>query len=219
MSWDLDTAKVYLGILPADTTKDAIITALMGTVSATAEKYLGRKLFRVVDYVESFYYVRSAQVSLNRYPVEAVTLDPYITNYFMHPEAGILVAEQFRNQMTVTVTYTGGYDETATPDPAATVLPLDLERVLWEIFLSYWAATDTTTGAPVLGASSSMTQTQGPLTRVTIPDFMSLTYANPASSAPTVITQDSIEVWGPLAQWAPILELYRSQIGAGVGFA
>lgn len=219
MAWDLTTARTYLGI--ADTSKDALITQVMLNVIDTVERYLGRKLFRVVDYVENFYYTRSYQVSLHRYPVESIlSISPAASSYFLNAEAGILVANEIIRQPTVTVTYTGGFDETQALPAPAVPLPVNLERVLWEILLSFWSVTDQTTGAPVLGASAQLTATTGPITRVTIPDFMSISYADTTgSSAATAVTTETRETWGPLATWAPTLELYRSEVGAGVGFA
>lgn len=219
MAWNITTARTYLGI--ADTSKDALITQIMSTVIDTVERYLGRKLFRIVDYVENFYYTRSYQVSLHRYPVESITtIAPEASSYFLNPEAGILVANELIRQPTVTITYTGGYDETLLLPAPAVPLPINLERVLWEILLSFWSVTNTTTGAPILGASATLSATTGPITRVTIPDFMSISYADTTgSSSASAVSTETLETWGPLATWAPTLELYRSEVGAGVGFA
>lgn len=202
MPWDLDTVRAVAGYQPADTTHDAALMRVMDVVLATVENLLDRPLLRKRECVE-FFNVNDRRLQLPRYPVCKV----------FAPQEGVIVhnrrgwIEPATGQCwrpddmgRVVVDYEGGYDP----------LPSDLEDALLGAFSFRWDHSDPTTGLPVAGGGAATTG--GEVSRVTINDFGSVSFASGGSSAAQASSTQGIDpgYWGWLAPWASILMKYQA---------
>lgn len=117
------------------------------------------------------------------------------------------------------VDYLGGFSfEPTDPFP----MPEDLKAILLEAFLYLWGQVDQTTGLPAQGSGAGVVAGSGDVSRLTLADFGSISYDVGA----TVTGGDSASssaaaegVWGWLAPWASLLQIYRSEMAPGVAFA
>lgn len=125
---DLDTVKAWLGLPSAPGAGDALITQLIGAVSAFIEDYLGRALASTA-YVETYDGTGASSILLRQYPitaVQSVTFRGRTISILADPASGrngltfngrrlTLVGDRFPKDAPVVVSYTAGY---ATPPPA-----------------------------------------------------------------------------------------------------
>lgn len=127
-----------------ETTDADMLEDIVAAVTEQIESYLGRKLFRVADFVE--YPRQDGKVlQLNRYPVESVSSvlwdDTRVfgasafeytenTDYVVHPDRGILELTYGvwpRGSRVLQVTYTGGYVAPGTaPTGDQVAMPLEI---------------------------------------------------------------------------------------------
>lgn len=127
MAYDLETARVRVGLAPDDTSQDAMLTTAMGASLSFAEKYCDRKFMRKLE-SEEFIHFNQAKVQLIRYPVESVSSvgrdNTAVTDYHIDKPDGRITFDGRINAHVLTIAYLGGYD----------VLPTDLEMALWRLF-------------------------------------------------------------------------------------
>jgi hypothetical protein len=219
MSWDLATAKAYLGADDPDTPEgDLIIQQVMDETLSSVEAMLGRKLILTRETVR-FLNVDSTMLLMPRFPirqVHAVDMNglepPGIAfnapdSYVVQTKTGWIESTYFPGRPVVTVDYEGGY----------AVLPADLERAMWSAFLTLYADTDPLTGAPPAGAGSTVVAGSGEVSSVTIADFGTVKY-DVASSVASESAAASSAAWGWLAPWYTTFQRYRAgQAGVGLG--
>lgn len=206
MSWTLETAKQYLGIDPGDTSQDVVIQSTLDYVLSAVESILQRGLLFTRETV-AFHHVTRRRILLPRYPVSEVhdmsTPDNMLfsSNPILHKAVGWLEDDGFCGLTSLSIEYSGGFVE----------LPIDLERTLWEIFMSAWSRTDESTGAP-----SSSSGAAGEVKDITVPDAFKITYNVGETSTGEASAKAD---YGWLAPWASVLSIYRSEYGAGLGVA
>ena len=135
MSFDLATAKNRKGILPADTTQDALIVISLAAAKAVAETYCNRK-FDYAAEIATFHFPNARTLQLSRYPIEQVTLvavsesNSDFRGYQVINGTGQVVSTSVFSARQVEVQYAGGYR----------TLPADLELALWLVFDEVWSA-------------------------------------------------------------------------------
>lgn len=214
MTWDLATAKTYLEIV--GTAQDTLLTRVMDETLVAIESALGRGLLLATD-TEVFRWVNGPRLLLRRFPLVSVTTitgpvagPTYdLANVKINADVGTIESFQFYGSTELTVEYEGGYDP----------LPADLERAMWSAFLTLWAATDGTTGAPAIGSGAVIVPGSGEVSSVSLADFGTVRFdvgssvsSGDSSSAALVAN------WGWLYPWASTLQLYRAgQAGIGLG--
>lgn len=132
MAYDLETARVRIGLAADDTSQDVIITSAMTAALSFAEKYCDRKFMRRLE-SEEFIHFNQCKVQLIRYPVESIGLvdadEAALTGWHIDKTDGRLVFDGRVNAHILTVDYMGGYAE----------LPADLEMALWRLFDIAWS--------------------------------------------------------------------------------
>jgi hypothetical protein len=220
MSFDLITARTVIGLDPTDTSRDIPLQKSLDTVLAFVEKKLGRGLL-LETVTESYFDIHTTDLRLRRYPIEQIITingQPVTENSLLvnHRVGWIrnLHGNSWNNNPIV-VNYSGGFDP----------LPDDLEYALWEIFQTYWASVDQTTGLPAAGGGTAGTVIpgSGDVSSVSFGPFGTVRYDVGATvvgdESSASINAKQWKVWGWLAPWAYILETYRSDIAPSVAFA
>ena len=156
MAYDLETARIRIGLESTDTSKDVELTAAMEASLHYAEKYCDRFFMFQTDVAELIHF-ESSDVQLHRYPVTAVASiefdgEPLEVPYHIEKKTGRLVFDSRFYAHELTVNYSGGY----------AVLPADLEMALWRLFDSTWSVISaTTSSAPVGGGAIKAISSQG----------------------------------------------------------
>ena len=173
MAFLLNDAKTRKGILPADTTKDAILQVALDTALALAQVYCNR-WFMYASEVATFHYPYSQSLQLNRYPLEqVVSITPVgqvaigTDQYQVILGAGQIKSLGWLSAKQIDVTYAGGYK----------VLPADLELALWMMFDEIWS------GMPGGGGGGSAVPSGQVIQSITIPDVGTVRYADGGSSS------------------------------------
>jgi hypothetical protein len=220
--WDLNTARTRLGVVPGDPAKDSMIKQAMDIVVAALENYLQRGIIFKRS-VATFFHVDSQHVRLPRYPVQQVISIngvPVSPDIELHHREGIIwfhrncyhhYASLCRDHR-INIEYYGGYQ----------VLPSDLEWAMYEMLLFIWGNMDQQTGGPAQGSGATVTQGSGEVSRVSISDFGSVSFdvgSSVSGGSSNTGSANASDIWGWLAPWAPLLQLYRSEAGVGVGIA
>lgn len=208
MSWDLETAKIYLGIDPGDETKDDQIQGILDYTLKAVETLLQRKLLFARETVK-FLRPRGDTILLPRWPVDTIVAindaDPPV-DMEINEATGYIRDPGFSGEKEISVEYDGGYDP----------LPTDLERVLWEAFMTAWGNTDAETGGPA-GPGTGVIAGSGDVKSLTVFDAFKMDYdvgtTSTGDGQSSLISQQSS--WGWLAPWAAILEMYRGEFGTG----
>ena len=221
MPWTLSRAKASLSI--TGTANDVAITELMDTVIGTVEDFLGRGILFNRETI-SFRYVDNNKILLPRFPIKRVITingNPVSNSLMIHHRTGWISLECSNIYSpvgcgrSVCVEYEGGYDINSLPD--------SLEKVLWEIFLQWWGNSNQIIGGPKIGAGPTVTAGTGDLKSLTVFDGFKLDYdvgATVTGGSSSINSSGSvIDMWGELAPWAPVLSIYRSEHGVGLGFA
>lgn len=207
MAWDLDTAKQYLGII--DDSLDALVQKTMDEVMASVELVLQRELLFAADTFEAFDTPRNGKVLLPRFPIKQVTsvdggnppMDIVLNNLI-----GWVYSYEFRLRTHFTIDYEGGYE----------ILPVDLERVMYEALMSAWKSVDQETGGP---KAEELASTGGEVSQVTLNDFMSVKFDTGSGSSEAEDQYEAETMWGALYPWRSVLQMYRSERGVGMGLA
>lgn len=205
MAWNLETAKVYLGIDDIDTSKDTIIQQTLDTVLANLELLLQRRL--LLDREIAEFHDESLKILLlPRFPITQVyTVDdePLPDTWYVHNTAGWIEMPCYRHVQEMKVDYMGGYGP----------LPADLERAMWEAFMVRWGNTDSDTGGPAGAVEGS-----AELKSLTVYDGFKMEFdvaAASSSSSGGIVERELM--WGWLSPWASIFEMYRSEHGVALG--
>ncbi len=189
MAYDLETARVRIGLNEGDTTKDGMLTIAMNASLGEAQKYCNRQFFFVHEKVE-FIHFAANMATLSRYPVRrifSIDLDGNRlsdTQYHTHHSEGKIIFDNRQVAHSMVVDYEGGYVQ----------LPSELELALWMMFDIFWASVSATTGAQSLGEIKS----------ISVPDVGKIDYG---TSSSTSSTSSSGEFPPALAR--SILDLFR----------
>lgn len=140
-----------VGLLPADATKDAEITAAFKAALAFVESYLDRKLLLATE-TEQFVPHGNMSVSLRRYPI--IQVQEVVSSFgyawadgswrLVNKENGVLYLGPWNGE--VMVTYDGGYDEAT--------MPADLMLAILLVFDQVWGQMTTVGGG---GATAGQT--------------------------------------------------------------
>lgn len=212
MSWDLDTAKIYLGISGSE--NDESLQAAMDTTLAAVETVLARSILFSED-TATFYQEHLQTILLPKFPVKQVltvggeTMDD---TWLLNSSVGTLLLPCMQYFSELSIVYEGGYE----------TLPLDLERAMYEALAYLWGQTNPDTGAPENGGlETDPGGASGEVSRVTIQDFGSVSFdtgaglSGEAASKATEVILD----WGWLYPWSGTLQFYRSEQGTGLGIA
>lgn len=206
MSWDLATAKAFLGI--TDPAQDTQIQLVLDYTLDLIELALARKLLQA-SFTETFRWQPSHRIILRNFPVDSITTingSAPASTVILEQDTGIVYELTFFGHEEIEIEYIGGY----------ATLPPALERVMWEIFMSEWGKTDATTGGP----STDATGTTGELRSVTVFDGFKLDYDTDVSGSGESVSAKQAAAWGRLAPWADVLQHYRNGVnGTMLGIA
>ena len=198
--FNLATAKSRLSILPADTTKDAIVQMTLDASLALAETYCDRKFLYAAEQV-AFTHPRGGSLQLNRFPIEQVAevksdTNTLSTGYHFISTTGQIILDQYSGAHVVFVTYSGGYK----------VLPPDLELALWATFDAVWPT--------VNGGGAVSTVAAGTIESVSIPDVGTVKFATGANAAAASAGNAGAGLIP--AAYLSILDRYRNHAPIGV---
>lgn len=156
--YDLATAKLRLGKPVDPSTEDTMITLAMDAAMQFAESYCDRKFTSQVD-SETFVHVQANTISLRRFPITTVnqiTVDGnilapnlYQVHYHADNQVGLIMFDAAIFCHALIVDYEGGFS----------VLPADLEMVLWRLFDWAWGniSAGGTEGVQPIGAVKALT--------------------------------------------------------------
>lgn len=205
MAWDIDTARVRIGLADDDASKDAALTAAMATALALAERYCDRRFLFKENDVAHVFGLSSRHLHLYRWPLVEVKTVEYVkpdssvtlqTGWTAQLETGVVTLQGWWMHAPgeVRVTFDGGYE----PD----ALPADLESALWLIFDELWATT------PGMGLPAGSGGTTHPVRSFAI-DGMSIGYDTSARDSGGAAK-------GAIPAWAiSTLEFYRAESAVG----
>jgi hypothetical protein len=191
MTYVLADAKVRLGILAGDTTKDVDITNALNVALAVAENYCHRN-FMFKAQTDTFYRNNTNVLQASRPPIATVVSlwrDGALVDasqYDVHNSAGEILLRSVVVGSTYTLKYTGGYNP----------LPADLEMALWLVFDEVWAGMQ---GGGVVGA--------GEISSITIPDVGTVRFSEGVQSG-----TPSGSASGMLSDPFTILAFYRRML-------
>lgn len=228
MTWNLETARARIGLLPDDTAQDANLTTAMAVALATAESYCDRRFMLKADEQE-FTAPINCNLLVRRYPlVSMATLAP-LDPQPDPPADPMPVPATWRMDKKRGIVFIVGVPPWAiggiapvgsTPPPSAfgsgaragfvlaytggyDPLPDDLEAALWMVFDSVWSQT------PGYGVAAGQ-QGTAPIKSFGI-DGMSISYDAPGSAA----RLNRAEAYGLLPSTAiGILDFYRAESAA-----
>ena len=200
MSWDLATAKAWLGITGSD--QDAQVQAAMDAVLTMAERYCNRKFLKAQE-IETFCDNMSS-IALSRVPVASINSivlgesDLPASGYVVQNSTGIIRCccdQRCRCWCgcRITVDYVGGFDP----------LPADLETALYGSLGVLWGRMT----APA-GDASAVT---GPMKSVVLFDFARIDYDTSALTG----ADGGGALYPALAGELGILDGYRFLWGIG----
>lgn len=138
--YDIETARIRIGLEPTDTSKDAQLNVAMSASLNFAENYCDRKFMKQAE-SERFVHFSYCGVQLKRFPVESVEMVSADGNSFsdfhIDMPVGRITLDSRISAHILTVDYVGGYE----------VLPADLEMALWRLFDSAYANINNTGGS------------------------------------------------------------------------
>lgn len=200
MSFDIESARVRVGLPPDDTSKDKEIVASLNASLAIAENYCDRK-FLLKEETASFYYDITGKYSLKRYPIaevlEVKDTDGRFPQYRVHKSLGHILLKNYNFAEELNITYIAGYDP----------LPADLELALWGIFdAAYASINKAMSGNGVGGGTSSI----GQISSINIPDVGTVSFNTGASaSAMTDAVAANTASWGMYGPFFLLLDKYK----------
>jgi len=197
MSFDIESARVRVGLDASDTSKDAQLVGAMNASLAIAENYCDRKfMFKAAERAK-FYYQVSKRYTLKRYPIEAVLKvqdsDGNFPEYKIHHLLGRLELKNYNRAEELEVDYAAGYK----------ILPADIELALWGIFDATYKAIDN----PGASSGSSSSLSSGAISSINIPDVGTVSF-NTSGSA-TTATAARTAAWGQYGSFFHLLDYYR----------
>jgi hypothetical protein len=148
MAYDIETARVRIGLDSTDTSKDAELTAAMGASLNFAEKYCDR-FFMLKDEIAEEIHFTDKDVQLHRFPLVSITSinadgKPIAAEYHMEKTTGRVVFDSSICAHTLLVSYSGGY----------ATLPSDLELALWKLFDAAWGLVSATASTAAVGGGA-----------------------------------------------------------------
>lgn len=200
MSFDIESARIRVGLPADDTSKDKELIASLNASIAIAENYCDRK-FMYREEIASFYYSATGKYSLKRYPidevVEVVDSDGKFPEYKVHRALGHVILKNYNFAEELNIRYKGGY----------ATLPADLELALWGIFdAAYASINKAMSGNGVGGGTSSL----GAISSINIPDVGTVSFNTGASaSAMTSAVAAKTASWGIYGPFFLLLDRYR----------
>jgi hypothetical protein len=156
MTYNIETARIRIGLESTDTSKDVELTASMEASLNFAEKYCDRLFMFQIDTAELIHFIDN-DIQLHRYPlvgVSSMMADGNLINvdYHLQKNTGRLILDSQIYAHELIVNYSGGYS----------TLPSDLEMALWRLFDSIWSvASSTTSSAPVGGGAIKAISSSG----------------------------------------------------------
>jgi hypothetical protein len=156
MAYDIETARVRIGLESTDTSRDVELTAAMDASLNFAEKYCDRFFMFQEDTAELIHFTDN-DLQLHRYPITAVASveadgNAVETDYHIEKKTGRIILDSRLYAHELTVSYSGGY----------AVLPSDLEMALWRLFDTTWSVVSaTTSSAPVGGGAIKAISSSG----------------------------------------------------------
>ena len=187
MAYDLETARIRIGLESTDTSKDVELTAAMEASLHYAEKYCDR-FFMFQEDVAELIHFESSYVQLHRYPVTAVASIKFDSADFMVSWVPLATAIPIggANESSWSASRPCGeplevpyhiekktgrlvfdsrfysHELTVNYSGGYAVLPADLEMALWRLFDSTWSVISaTTSSAPVGGGAIKAISSQG----------------------------------------------------------
>jgi hypothetical protein len=192
MAWTIEEARDRAGLAGGDTSQDAALTLAMALSVAQVENYCDRKILLMPAVEEIFYRTASRSVQLERYPLVFVSSVQVAGNdwstYDVDLKLGrILFKSVPYDEVTVAVTYNGGYDPEA--------LPPDLELVLWSVFDGLY-----NDGAGAGGDSGGI----GGIGSIQVPDVGTIRFDNGSGTG----LVGNAAVGDLLGPFAPLLQAY-----------
>jgi len=205
--YDLLTAKLRLGLLPGDVSKDVAIRSALNVALALAERYCDRA-FIYASETARFPRNDWPRLLVRRYPIKQVLAVRGPTGtameapaYEVSRDAGIIylgsgwAGWSAWGGGVIEVDYEGGYQ----------VLPADLEEALWQTFQAVWDAT------PGMGLPPGSGSSAGAVRSFSI-DGMSIGYDNNSGSS----SSGSDGGHGAIPGWAiATLDFYRAETAVG----
>lgn len=229
MTWDVETARVRIGLEASDASRDPELQACMDAALAAAESYCDRR-FLLMEDTDEFLRDAGPVLLVRRYPLESIKELQLLEPLPEPPPAPVPVPDSWRMDKKRGMVYMAGgalpaglgiYPVGSSPPPswpgarpgfALTYtggydpLPADLEAALWLIFDALWAET------PGWGAAGG-SQTGGGAVRSFAIDGMSISYdtSTDAGSAGAGANKG----WGFIpAKAVGVLSFYRAESAA-----
>lgn len=188
----LPILRVRVGLAEDDTSKDAQLTLDFNTAVALAENYCDRKFDYKADAIEYFTYDSDKTISLERYPVSAVTSVTTFENEIVTPpirfdrKSGVVYLCGYANDAELTIEYSGGYQ----------VFPADLLQAFLLIFDGVYKGN---------GGTSSGGMPTGEVKAISVPDVGRVEFATASGSG-------EAGAWGLIPDTATaILSTYRRE--------
>lgn len=215
MAFNLETARIKIGLTAVDTSKDLLLTMGLNAALAIAENYCDRYFIWKRD-VARFLSPPGPRLQLKRYPITYVQSvgeageAPYdSSSYKVHHIHGYITRAHHHHNYThrsdyhwyhgreIEVVFEGGYkiDD----------LPADLELALWGIFDVVWLSlTSTSTGA--VG-----TLPTGAIASINIPDVGSVSFTQNSAVASANVHLAGNALFGQYGPFFHLLDSYRDE--------
>jgi hypothetical protein len=200
MSFDIQSARVRVGLESTDTSKDPQITGALNAALSIAENYTDR-FFVFKEEEARFYYDSSNVYTLKRYPISEILelkdSDGSFPEYRVHKLFGRLELKNYNRSEDLFVRYTAGY----APFPA------DLELALWGIFDATFASIDKAmSGEGITGGNGTG---YGDIQSINIPDVGTVSFASTSSSVTTSAVAAQNALWGRFGPFFMLLDAYK----------
>lgn len=190
----LPILRVRVGLAEDDTSKDAQLTLDFNTAVALAENYCDRKFEYKEDALEYFTYDSDKTISLERYPVAAITSVTTFDNQIVTPpirfdrKSGVVYLCGYANDEELTIEYSGGYQ----------VFPPDLLQAFLFIFDGVYKGNS--------GSSGGGGMPTGDIKAISVPDVGRVEFATDSSGS------GEAGAWGLIPDTATaILSTYRRE--------
>lgn len=200
MSFNLESARVRVGLESTDTSKDPQLIGSLNSALAIAENYTDRKFIYKRE-TARFYYDSSNRYTLKRYPINEVYAitdsDGNFPEYKVHKLFGRIELERYNPSDELIVDYAGGY----------AVLPADLELALWGIFDSTFTTIDKAMSGD--GITDGAGTGYGDIQSINIPDVGTVSFASTSSSTTTSAVAAHNALWGRMGPFFMLLDSYK----------
>lgn len=200
MSFNLESARVRVGLESTDTSKDPQLIGSLNASLAIAENYTDRN-FVYKRETGKFYYDSSNRYILKRYPINEVysitDSDGAFPEYRVHKLFGRIELKHYNRSDELIVDYAGGY----------AVFPADLELALWGIFDSTYTSIDKAMSG--VGINDGAGSGYGDIQSINIPDVGTVSFASTASSTTTSAVAAQNALWGRFGPFFMLLDAYK----------